>query len=102
MRAIASDMRAGHITADELNRAITPSLESLPQFATSNGYWLGLIAQAQGRPDLLERGKVAAIEASVGAVALADVIAAASRWLTDENAQEARVMPGKPVAITGP
>ena len=102
MRAIASDMRAGHITADELNRAITPSLESLPQFATSNGYWLGLIAQAQGRPDLLERGKVAAIEASVGAVTLADVIAVASRWLTDENAQEARVMPGKPVAITGP
>ncbi|MEQ1784623.1 MAG: insulinase family protein, partial [Hyphomonadaceae bacterium] len=102
MRAIAGDMRAGHITADELNRAITPSLESLPQYATSNSYWLGLIAQAQGRPDLLERGKLAAIEASVRAVTLADVVAAANRWLTDENAQAARVLPGKPAATEGP
>lgn len=101
MHAIAADMRAGRISADELNRAITPSLEVLPQYATSNGYWLGLIAQAQGRPDLLEQGKLAAIEAGVRAVTLADVIAAANRWLTDENAQEARVVPGKAAAASG-
>jgi zinc protease len=98
MRVIAADMRGGKISADELSRAITPSLEGLPQNATSNGYWLGLIAQAQGRPDLLERGKLAAIEASVRAVTLEDVTAAANRWLTDANAQEARVVPAPTAA----
>jgi predicted Zn-dependent peptidase len=39
---------------------------------------------------------------SVRAITLADVVAAANRWLTDENAQEARVVPGKPEAIAGP
>jgi zinc protease len=99
LRGIASDMREGKISEDELSRAITPSLETLPQNATSNGYWLGLIAQAQGRPDLMERSKLAAIEASVRAVSMADVVAAANRYLTDANAQEARVVPG-PGAVT--
>ena len=102
MRAIAADMRAGRISDDELNRAITPSLEVLPQNATSNSYWLGLIAQAQGRPDLLERSKLPAIEASVRAVTLAEVIAAANRWLRDDTAREARVVPAKSAAATGP
>ncbi len=102
MRVIAADMRAGRISTDELNRAITPSLEGLPQNATSNSYWLGLIAQAQGRPDLLEQGTLGAIEAGVRAVTLADVIAGANRWLTPENAQEARVVPGKPAIAESP
>jgi len=92
LRAIAADMRAGRISTDEFSRAITPSLENLPQNATSNGYWLGLIAQAQGRPDLVERGRLAAVEASVRAVTIADVTAMANRYLTDANAQEARVV----------
>ncbi len=93
MRTIAADLRAGKISEDEFSRAITPSLELLPQNATSNGYWLSLIAQAQGRPEMLERGKLAAVEASVRAVTIADVIAAAQRYLTDANAQDARVVP---------
>jgi zinc protease len=93
MRAIAASLRAGSISEDEFNRAITPSLELLPQNATSNSYWLNLISQAQGRPELMERSMLAAVEASVRAVTVADVVAAANRYLTDENAQEARVMP---------
>ena len=93
MRTIAADLRAGRVSEDEFSRAITPSLELLPQNATSNGYWLSLIAQAQGRPEMLERGKLAAVEASVRAVTVADVVAAAQRYLTDANAQEARVVP---------
>ena len=88
-------MRAGEISDDEFSRAITPSLETLPQNAVSNGYWLSLIAQAQSRPDLTERNKLLAIEASVRAVKKADVVAAASKYLTDAAAQEARVMPGQ-------
>jgi zinc protease len=93
LETIAAEMRAGGISEDEFSRAITPSLETLPQNATSNGYWLNLISQAQTRPDLTERGKLAAIEASVRAVTKADVVAAANRWLTEANQQEARVVP---------
>lgn len=93
MRAIAASLREGVISDDEFSRAITPSLELLPQNATSNSYWLNLISQAQGRPELLDRGKLAAVEASLRAVTVADVVAAANRYLTDANAQEARVVP---------
>ena len=94
LEKIAAELRAGEISDDEFSRAITPSLEVLPQNATSNGYWLGLISQAQTRPDLMERNKIAAIEKSVRAVTKADVVAAANRWLVETNVQEVRVMPG--------
>jgi len=95
LEKIAASMQAGEISDDEFSRAITPSLEALPQNATSNGYWLSLISQAQSRPEVMERNKLAAIEKSVRAVTKADVIAAASRWLTDAAAQEVRVVPGE-------
>ena len=95
---IAAKMRAGEISDDEFSRAITPSLETLPQNATSNSYWLNLIAQAQSRPDLLERNTLPAVEASLRAVTKADVVAAANRWLKEEAQQEAWVIPAKPAA----
>jgi zinc protease len=97
-RKIVAEMRAGSISDDEFSRAITPSLEVLPQNATSNGYWLNLISQAQTRPEVMERNKLPAIEKSVRAVTKADVVAAANRWLGDEAAQEVRVMPSKKAA----
>ncbi len=93
LMAIAAQMRAGEISDDEFARAVTPSLEVLPQNATSNGYWLSLISQAQTRPDLMARNRLEAIEASVRAITKADIIAAAQAWLVPENAREARVVP---------
>jgi len=93
LEKIAAEMRAGEISDDEFSRAITPALEVLPQNATSNGYWLGLIAQAQTRPDLTERSKLPAVEASLRAVTKADIAAAAQRYLTPGAHQEARVIP---------
>ncbi len=95
MRKIAAEMRAGEISDDEFSRAITPSLEMLPQNASSNGYWLSLIAQAQTRPDYLARNKLAFIEASIRKITKADIIAAANAWLIDSEAQEARVVPAQ-------
>lgn len=90
---IAAELRAGEISDDEFSRALTPALEVLPQNATSNSYWLGMIAQAQTRPDLMERSKLPAVEASLRAVTKADVAAAAQRYLTPGARQEARVIP---------
>lgn len=94
LEKIAAQMRAGEISDDEFSRAITPSLEVLPQNTSSNGYWLSLIAQAQGRPDVMERNKLPAIEASIRAVTKADIVAAAQKYLTEAGQQEARVIPG--------
>ncbi len=93
LEKIAAEMRAGEISDDEFSRAITPSLEVLPQNATSNSYWLGLIAQAQTRPDLMERSKLPAVEASLRAVTKADIVGASQRYLTEAAQQEARVIP---------
>ncbi len=93
LEKIADELRAGQISDDEFSRALTPALEVLPQNATSNGYWLGLIAQAQTRPELMERSKLPAVEASLRAVTKADVVAAAQRYLTTAAQQEARVIP---------
>jgi zinc protease len=98
LEKIAAEMRAGDISDDEFSRAITPSLEVLPQNATSNGYWLSLISQAQTRPEIMERNKLAAIEASIRQVTKADIVAAANKWLTDAAAQEVRVVPSKTAA----
>src|SRR6185295_303220 len=40
LEKIAASLRAGEISDDEFSRAVTPSLEILPQNATSNSYWL--------------------------------------------------------------
>jgi zinc protease len=95
MRKIAGQLRAGDISADEFRRAITPALDQLPRNATSNGYWLSLISEAQTRPDAMERAKLPVIEARLRAVTMADVTAAAQRWLKDADAQEMLVIPGK-------
>lgn len=93
--AIADAMRAGEISDDEFARAVTPSLETLPQNATSNSYWLSLISQAQTRPDVMARNRLDAIEAAMRAVTKADVIAAANVWLGPDNARMARVVPAE-------
>lgn len=94
MRKIAGEMRAGDITDDEFRRAVAPLLDQLPRNASSNGYWLSLISQAQTRPDAMARAELPALEARLRAVTKADVIAAAQRWLKDQDAREVRVIPG--------
>ncbi len=90
---IAAALRSGDTSEDEFQRAVTPWLEQLPRNRTSNAYWLSLIAQAQTRPELLERGRLAAIEASLRDVTIADVTAAAQTWMTDAAEQRVTVLP---------
>ena len=93
LHAIAADLREGKISDDEFNRAVTPMIDQLPLHATSNAYWLVLLSQAQSEPARLERSRLANLEASARAVTKAELAMAAGRWLTDERAQDVRVMP---------
>lgn len=93
IHAIADDLREGRISSDELQRAVQPSLEQLAAHASENGYWLAVLAEAQSRLDRLGRQTLAAVEASIRAVTLDDLVAAASTWMLDTNAREIRIVP---------
>jgi zinc protease len=90
---IAASLRRGEVSEDEFLRAVTPSLEQLPRNASSNSYWLSLIAEAQSRPDRMGRAKLPAIEASLRAVSVKDIVAAANRWMTDAAVQRVTILP---------
>ena len=68
-KKIAADMRSGGITADELERARKPVLESFERSARENGSWLGLVARAQTEEFRLDwrRGRTAGYEAITAA-----------------------------------
>ena len=55
-KKIASDLRVGGISQDELNRARKPVLESFERGLKENGIWLGLVTRSQTDPlNLSER-----------------------------------------------
>lgn len=94
--AIAADLREGRISEDEFLRARSPLLEALPQNSTSNSYWLSLISRAQTRPELVEHGRIDAVEAGLKAITVADLAAAARRYLREAEARELRILPEAP------
>jgi zinc protease len=98
VRAIAADLRNGLISEDELKRAKAPSLDQLAQHASSNGYWLSVIAQLQTRPDRSERFMLDAVDASIRAISLEDVVSTAELWLQDPNLRSVTVLPAQAAA----
>jgi zinc protease len=93
MRRIASGLRDGAITNDELDRARAPALDQLSQHASSNGYWLSVIAQLQTRPDRTERLSLGEVDAGVRAITLDDLKAAAAAWLGEDNLRQVEIVP---------
>jgi len=52
---LARDMREGRFDADELERARRPLLEDVEESEERNGYWLGVVGEAQTDPEALDR-----------------------------------------------
>ncbi|QUD89877.1 M16 family metallopeptidase [Phenylobacterium montanum] len=89
--AIAADLRTKPVSADELDRAKGPAVESLLKRRQTNEYWLTALAGAQSDPR-----KLAAIrtsEAQLSRVSAADVQAAAQTYLLDGKAWKMEVKP---------
>ena len=53
-KEIASDLRSGGITEDELDRARKPVLESFERNLKENGSWLSLVVRSQTDSEMLE------------------------------------------------
>jgi zinc protease len=81
---IASSMARGEMTADELDRARKPIIENLDQNLESNAYWLSVIEDARRRPSSLDDHRT--IRRDYEAITLAEVKAAASRYLRSDRA----------------
>ena len=81
---IAADMRAAPPSADELERAKAPTVETLLKARQTNAWWLGVLGRAQSEPRQLDaiRSQVPDVQA----VTAADVQSVSRRYLTDDKA----------------
>ncbi len=88
---IIADMRAHPVTADELERARKPRLEQIQKGQQTNEYWMARLPGSEEEPRRLD-----VIRTSLPgytAVTLADVQAAARKYLRDETAYKIVVTP---------
>jgi zinc protease len=91
VRAIAADLRAHPVTADELERARKPGLEGLVAAKESNLGWAVTLIGTQADPRRLDlaRDAIPVFEA----VTPADIQDAAGRYLVDDKAWKFKVTP---------
>ncbi len=90
VRAIAAEFVAAPVTDDLLDRARNPMRASYERAETQNDGWIGLVAEAQSDPTLLERRRTR--RAVLDAITPADLQAAAKRYLA-ATPVEVRVVP---------
>lgn len=90
VREIASELASAPVSADLFDRARNPIRAGLERSETQNAGWLGLVAEAQSDPALLDRRRQR--RRVLEAITPADVQAAAKRYL-DAQPVEIRVVP---------
>lgn len=89
--AIAADLAAHDVSADEFSRALAPRIESARRSRFYNPYWLNALANAQTDPRLME---LAANQLdTISALTVADVRKAAQKWLVKEKSWRLMVTP---------
>lgn len=90
IRAIAGELAGQPPSADLLERARAPMRANYERAETQNADWLGLVAEAQSNPSLLDRRRQR--RAVLDAITPADLQAMAKRYLTSEAPVEIRVV----------
>jgi zinc protease len=92
MRDLADSFAATGATADELDRALKPTLGQLEKSLRDNNYWLGTVmSQSQSDPKRLDlaRGR----DADYRSITLQEVNALAKKYLKAENALLVAIKP---------
>ncbi|MBB5346333.1 insulinase family protein [Desulfoprunum benzoelyticum] len=89
---IADDLRRGGVTEEELERAKAPMMTSLKDAVRSNGYWLSsVLTQSTAHPQQLTWPL--SILSDFKAVTSADLAALADKYLVNDKAATAWVVP---------
>ncbi|MBX7541047.1 M16 family metallopeptidase [Qipengyuania sphaerica] len=87
---IVGQLRAGPVDADKLDRARKPLLEQIAQQRKNNGWWLGVVDEAQLDAERLDR--VRSLETRYNAVTPEMLLAAARRFLDPADQLRIRVV----------
>ncbi len=101
MRAIADELAREGASADELERALKPTLGMLEKSLRDNTYWLGtVLAQSQADPTRIDlaRGR----DADYRSIALDDIKRLAARYLTADKALRITIQPAAGANTTLP
>jgi zinc protease len=111
MDKIAADLRDQPVSADELQRAKTPQLDSLEKARQTNGYWLNILSGAQTedlrpypanvmiralantQPRSVRLDAARSVMASLAKVTAADLQKAAKTYLKPDKAWRLKVVP---------
>jgi zinc protease len=88
---VVDGLQAGTLTEDELTRARTPALEELRKAREGNAYWLSVLDDTQQHPEKLDLARK--YEAALKAITLADIQAAAKKYLSEPKALKLAVGP---------
>jgi zinc protease len=94
--AIAADLAAQPVSADELQRAVRPEVEAATRAQQQNGYWIAQLAGAQTDPRRLDY--IRQTLPRLSAVTAADVQRVARRWLRPDRAFRIEVTPTPTIA----
>jgi zinc protease len=78
---ITADLKAGRITADELDRARNPAIQNFEKTRQTNEYWLAVLDGAQENSHVLDMARK--FQAAVRHVGLSDIAGAARKYLVE-------------------
>ena len=92
--ALGLDLSKGGVSADELVRAKNPIITSLRESARTNLYWINVVSQAQGRPEVLDWARTR--ESDFQSISVEEINALAQRYLDAARASRFKVLPTKP------
>ena len=84
-------MAAGHISEDELKRAVGPQIESAKRDRQQNSFWVGVLDNAQKDPRVLAFQRSA--ESQYTSITIGDIAAEAKRWLKPSTEWKMKVIP---------
>jgi zinc protease len=94
MRDLADQLATGGATADELDRALKPTLGMLDKSLRDNNYWLSTVmSQSQADPARLDMARTR--DADYKSITLAEINALAKKYLSAENALLVSIKPGE-------
>ena len=88
---IAASLRDTPITEDELTRARAPQVEAVRRNLAGNEYWAGQLADVASNPDTVTQ--ITTHVSDIESFTVADIQAAAQRWLVPTKAWRASVLP---------
>lgn len=92
MRDLADKLATEGASADELDRALKPTLGMLEKSLRDNGYWLGTVmSQSQSDPKRLDMARTR--DADYKSINLAEINALAKKYLAAENALLVTIKP---------